>query len=286
MSSKSFAVIILLAVLGILASDAFFTVHQTQQALVLQFGQLKAIHREPGLKMKIPFIQDVNYLERRVIEIVPPIPEVLLSDQKRINVSAYARYRIEDPLAFYRAVRVESRAQERLTGLIDASLRQILGSITLASLLSEERKDIMNNIKKDLQENAKELGINIIDVRIVRADLPQQTSESIYRSMRSERQREAADFRAQGQELAQQIKSRAERERTVILTEAQRDAQKVRGEGDAEAITTYASAFQLDPQFYSFYRSLEAYKKSLGEGDATIVLSPDSEFMKFFNRKG
>lgn len=286
MNNKSLFILILLAGLVILGSDAFFTVNQTQQALVLQFGQLKATHTDPGLKVKIPFIQDVHYLEKRVIEIVPPIPEVLLSDQKRINVSAYARYRIENPLAFYRAVRVEARAQERLTGLIDASLRQILGSITLASLLSEERKDIMNNIKKDLQENSKELGINIIDVRIVRADLPQQTSESIYRSMRSEREREAADFRAQGQELAQQIKSRAERERTVILTEAQRDAQKVRGEGDAEAIATYASAFQLDPQFYSFYRSLEAYKKSLGEGDATIVLSPDSEFMKFFNRKG
>jgi modulator of FtsH protease HflC len=285
MSKKLLFSLIVLAGLIICAVDSFFIINQAQQALVLQFGEYKTIHTTPGIKFKIPFIQDVSYLEKRVIDVAPPIPQVLLSDQKRIDIDAYARYKIIDPLKFYRAVRSEARAQERLSGMLDTNLRKVLGSVTLTALLSAERKNIMTKIRTELQLNSTELGIDIIDVRIVRADLPQQTSEAIYRSMRSEREREASEFRAQGAELAQKIRSSAERERTVIITEAQKESEILRGQGDAQAIQVYADAYQIDPQFYDFYRSLEAYKTSLSKGDTTLLLSPNSEFMKFFGKK-
>ena len=287
MSKKAIFSLIIGGILVVCALDSLFVVNQAQKAIVLQFGEYRRVHEEPGLKMKIPFVQEVVFLEKRVIDVAPPIPQVLLSDQRRVDIDAYARYKINDPLMFYRSVRSEEKARERVSGLLDANLRKILGNVTLASLLSNERTQIMSKIRTNLQESTNNLGIDVVDVRIVRADLPQQTSEAIYRSMRSEREREAAEKRAQGAELAQQIRSRAERERTVILTEAQKEAEILRGQGDAEAIRVYAEAYQNDPQFYDFYRSLEAYKLSLGKGgETTLLLSPNSDFMRFFNKKG
>lgn len=286
MSKKLLFGLIFGAVLIVCAFDAFFIVNQAQKAIVLQFGEYKNVHDTPGLKLKMPFIQNVVYIEKRLIDVTPKIPQVLLSDQRRVDIDAFTRYRIKDALAFYRSVRSELRAQERLSGLLDANLRKVLGNVTLSNLLSSEREEIIRKIKAELQKASENLGIDIVDARIVRADLPQQTSEAIYRSMRSEREREAAEKRAQGAEQAQQVRSRAERERTVLLTEAQKDAEILRGQGDAEAIKVYADAFQMDPQFYEFYRSLEAYKTSLGKGgDTTLMLSPQSDFMKFFHKK-
>jgi modulator of FtsH protease HflC len=285
MKTRSWILIIIVAIIGIGATDAFFTVHQTKQVIVLQFGKTKAVYSEPGLKFKLPFIQDIIKLDRRVLDLSAAFPQVTLFDQKRIEVGAYARYKIVDPLQFYRSVTNERRAQQRLTDEFRASLQRVMGKVTLTDILSDKRIDIMKNIKDQFVVSGKRFGIDVIDVRIIRADLPEQTSLSIFNRMKSERDREAREFRAQGAEQAQQIRSRADREKVVILAEAQQQADKSRGEGDAEAINTYAAAYNQGPDFYAFYRSLEAYKEALGDGGTTMVLSPSSDFFKYFNKK-
>lgn len=282
MSRSLFAAGIGLIVVAILASASLFTVNETQQALVLQFGEPRRVIKEPGLKIKIPFIQNVVIMDRRVLDLDPPVEQVILADQKRLDVDAFARYRIHDPLRFYQTVSNEVRAENRLNSIVNSALRRVLGSVTLLAVLSEERARVMSDIRGQVNGEAQDLGIEIVDVRIRRADLPEETSQSIFARMRSEREREAAEARAQGQEQSQQIRSRAERERTVLLAEAQRDAQKLRGEGDNQALRIIAEATSSDPQFYTYYRSLEAYRKTMGKGDTTYVLSPDSPFFRFF----
>lgn len=279
-----------LAVLGVIIlgalvvfSGAFFTLAQTQQALVLQFGSIQRVVTEPGLKFKIPFIQDVVYLEKRVLDVSPENLQVLLADQKRLEVDAFARYRIKDPQQFYQSARTEQAAASQLSSYVNSALRRVLGSVTLLAVLSEERGRIMDQIKTQVNQEAQRLGVEIVDVRIRRADLPEATSQAVYERMRSERVREAAEARAQGQEQAQQIRSRAERERTVILAEAQRDSQILRGEGDNQAIRILSEAGTKNPDFYQFYRSLEAYRSALRQENTTMVLSPDSEFFRFFD---
>ncbi len=282
MSRSLFAAGIGLIVVAILASASLFTVNETQQALVLQFGEPRRVIKEPGLKIKIPFIQNVVIMDRRVLDLDPPVEQVILADQKRLDVDAFARYRIHNPLRFYQTVTNEVRAENRMNSIVNSALRRVLGSVTLLAVLSEERARVMNDIRAQVNAEAQDLGIEIVDVRIRRADLPEETSQSIFARMRSEREREAAEARAQGQEQSQQIRSRAERERTVLLAEAQRDAQKLRGEGDNQALRIIAEATSSDPQFYTYYRSLEAYRKTMSKGDTTYVLSPDSSFFRFF----
>jgi membrane protease subunit HflC len=266
--------------------SSLFIVEQTEQAIVLQFGEFRREVRQPGLKAKIPFIQKVVYYDRRVIDYEPPAEEVTASDQKRLVVDSFARFRIVDPLQFYRSVGTEAAAKNRLGSTISGSLRRVLNSVTLASVLSEERDRMMKQITEDVASQAKAFGIEVIDVRIRRADLPDQNSQAIYQRMQSEREREAREFRAQGAEFAQRIRSVAERERTVIIAEAQRQAQVLRGQGDGESVRIYADAFGKDPDFFAFYRSMQAYRASLAGQDTTFVLSPDSEFFRFFGTSG
>jgi membrane protease subunit HflC len=266
--------------------SSFFTVNQTQQALVLQFGEPKRIIQDPGLAFKLPFIQDAVFYESRVLSLIPQdAEEVILADQKRIQIDAYARYRIEDPLLFFQTVRNELGARARLESIIDSSVRRVLGSETLASILTGERENINGSIRDEVNASVDSLGIEIIDVRLRRADYPESTSQNIFNRMKSEREREAKEFRATGDEEAQKIRADAEKTRTVIVAEAKREAQEVRGQGDSNAIRIYAGSFGQDPEFFSFYRSMEAYRKSIGESGTSMVLSPNSSFFRYFKDK-
>ena len=267
-------------------SGSLFTVNQTQQALVLQFGEPKRTIQEPGLAFKLPFIQDVTYYEKRVLSLIPQdAEEVILSDQKRLQVDAYARYQIEDPLLFYQTVRNELGARGRLEAIIDSSVRRALGRETLASILTGQRNDITRSIGEEVNASVSSLGIKIIDVRLRRADYPAATSQNIFNRMKSEREREAKEFRATGEEEAQKIRADAEKTRTVIISEAQREAQETRGAGDGKAIEIYADSFGQDADFFAFYRSMEAYRKSMNDHDTSLVPSPDSSFFRFFKDK-
>ena len=273
-----------LILFGIFSS--FFTVNQTQQALVLQFGEPKRIIQDPGLAFKLPFIQDAIFYESRVLSLIPQdAEEVILADQKRIQIDAYARYRIKDPLLFFQTVRNEIGARARLESIIDSSVRRVLGSETLASILTGERENINGSIRDEVNASVDSLGIEIIDVRLRRADYPESTSQNIFNRMKSEREREAKEFRATGDEEAQKIRADAEKTRTVIVAEAKREAQEVRGQGDSNAIRIYADSFGQDPEFFSFYRSMEAYRKSIGESGTSMVLSPNSSFFRYFKDK-
>ena len=281
--------LVTLAVIALLlagVSGSLFTVNQTQQALVLQFGEPKRTIQEPGLAYKLPFIQDVTYYEKRVLSLIPQdAEEVILSDQKRLQVDAYARYQIEDPLLFYQTVRNELGARGRLEAIIDSSVRRALGRETLASILTGQRNDITRSIGEEVNASVSSLGIKIIDVRLRRADYPAATSQNIFNRMKSEREREAKEFRATGEEEAQKIRADAEKTRTVIISEAQREAQETRGAGDGKAIEIYADSFGQDADFFAFYRSMEAYRKSMNNNDTSLVLSPDSSFFRFFKDK-
>lgn len=272
---------IVVIVLGIVASSALFTVHQTQLAIVLQFGDPKRVVTEPGLKVKLPFIQNVIYYERRVLNLDPPVQRVILTDQKPLLVDTFVRYRITDPLRFYQTVRTEGTAGTRLSTIVNATMRGVLGNITLAGILSEERIDIMKDIRQQVTEDADRFGIEIVDVRIRRSDLPDEISQAVYDRMKSEREREAAEFRAQGFEQAQRIRASADREATVIRAEAEREADILRGQGEAERTRLLNDAFGQDPDFFSFYRSMQAYEAALNER-TYMVLSPEGEFAGFF----
>ena len=278
--------LVVVALILAAVSGSLFTVNQTQQALVLQFGEPKRTIQEPGLAFKLPFIQDVTYYEKRVLSLIPQdAEEVILADQKRLQVDAYARYRIEDPLLFYQTVRNERGARGRLEAIIDSSVRRALGRETLASILTGQRNDITRSIGEEANASVASLGIKIIDVRLRRADYPTATSQNIFNRMKSEREREAKEFRATGEEEAQKIRADAEKTRTVILSEAQRESQEIRGAGDSQAIQIYADSFGQDADFFAFYRSMEAYRKSMNNNGTSLVLSPDSSFFRFFKDK-
>ncbi|CAK0753533.1 Protein HflC [uncultured Gammaproteobacteria bacterium] len=267
----------------ILLSSALFTVTEAEQALVLQFGQPIRKIQTAGLKVKLPFIQNVIILDRRVLDLDPPDEQVILSDQKRLDIGTFTRYRIVDPLRFYQSVGSEVVAAQRLAATVNSALRRVVGSVTLLEVLSAERAKVMTDIRNQVNVEAARLGVEVVDVRIRRADMPEENSQAIFARMRSERDREAAEARAQGEELSQQIKARADRERTVLIAEAQREAQKARGEGDNHALRIIAEATNRDPQFYAFYRSLEAYRVAFRADDTTMVLSPNGEFFRYFN---
>lgn len=273
---------VLIIILGIVATSATFIVRETEQALVLMFGDPQPGVRGPGLHFKLPFVQNVVYFESRNLEYNPPQEEIIAADQKRLVVDSFARYRISDPLEFYKAVGSEAAARARLSGIFSSALRRVVGNETLASVLSEERSGIMQRIRSDANEAAVQFGLEVIDFRIRRADLPSANADAIYQRMQSEREREAREFRAQGAEIAQRIRARAERERTVLIAESQRQSQVLRGEGDGEAIQIYSEAYGKDEQFFAFYRSMEAYRNALQADGTTMLLSPDSDFFAYF----
>ncbi len=277
-----FAIAAVLVVAGIFAMSSLFIVDQTEQALVLQFGQPLRVLRDPGLQVKKPFIQNVIFYDKRLLDFEPPPEEVIASDQKRLIVDTYARYRITNPLLFYQTVASEVTARARLGALVSGSLRQVIGNVTLSALLSPERAKIMRQIRDAVAGQAKPFGIEVVDVRIRRADLPPQNSEAIFARMRSERQQQAALYRGEGAQAAKTVRANADRERTVILADAQRDAQKVRGDGDAKAIEIYANAYDQDKDFFVFYRSLQAYRDALTGNNTSFVLNPNSSFFRFF----
>ena len=279
-------ILIVLAVVAFLGYNTLFIVQQTQQAIVLQFGEPKRTVQKPGLRWKFPFIQNVIFYENRVLSMVSQSSEqVILSDQKRLEVDTYARYSIDDPLKFYQTVRTVRIAQERLEAMVDSSTRRVLGNHSLVDILSEQRSGIINTIRSEVNASATALGISIVDVRIRRADYPDATSQNIFNRMKSEREREAKEFRATGEEEAQKIRATANKERTVIIAEANRQAEITRGSGDSRSISIYAEAFGVDEDFYSFYRSMQAYRKSFGDNPTSMVLSPNSEFFRFFGSK-
>ena len=276
--------ILLAIVLAILALGFFsiFVVKEINQAIVLQFGDPKRIITTPGLQVKIPFIQNVVYLDRRILSLDPPPEEVIASDQKRLIVDAFARFRITDPLKFYISVGNERVARSRLATIINSRLRSVLGTQSLATLLSEDRTKQMAIIQEGVNNEAGKFGIKIIDVRIKRADLPQANSEAIYWRMQTEREREAKEFRAKGAEMAITITSTADKEVTVILANAKKQSEIMKGEGDGLRNKIFADAFGRDPKFFAFYRAMQAYETALIGGDTSLILSPDSEFFKFF----
>jgi modulator of FtsH protease HflC len=271
-----------LVIAGIFAMSALFIVDQTEEALVLRFGEVRDVIPTPGLKLKWPFIENVIFYEKRLLDFEPPPEEVIVSDQKRLVVDTYTRYRITNPLLFYQTVNSEAAVRARLSAMVNGSLRRVLGNVTLSALLSHERPTIMHQIRDEVTAQGKSFGIDVIDVRIRRADLPEENSQAIFARMVSERQQQAAQYRAEGAEAAQTVRANADRERTVILAEAQRDAQRVRGDGDAESIRVYAGAYGQDKEFYAFYRSMQAYRDALNGHGTSFVLTPDSGFFRFF----
>jgi len=271
---------------GFVVYLSLFTVKEINQAIVLQFGDPKKVITEPGLQIKIPFIQNVVFLDRRILSLDPPPEEVIASDQKRLIVDAYARFTITDPLKFYISVGDERVARSRLATIINSRLRSVLGTQSLATLLSEDRSKQMSLIQEDVNEEANKFGIQIIDVRIKRADLPQANSEAIYKRMQTERQREAKEFRAKGAEMAVTITSTADKNVTVILANAKKESEIMKGEGDGIRNKIFAEAFGKDPSFFSFYRAMQAYETALIGGDTSLILSPDSDFFKYFGNAG
>ena len=269
-------------VVGFIIDGATFRVHQTEQILVLQFGKPVRVVTEPGLEFKIPFVQQVERLDNRILGLDAAAEEVIASDQKRLVVDSFVRYRIVGALQFYQAVGNERVIRNRLNAILVSSLRRVLGEVPLSVVLTGERAALMAAIRDQVNDEALGLGVEVIDVRIKRADLPEANSQAIYARMNTEREREAREFRARGAEIGLRIRARADRERTVLLAEAQRESQMIRGEGDGAKNKIFADAYGRDPEFFNFYRSMLAYGEALGKDDTTMVLSPNSEFFRYF----
>ena len=292
---KSLPVLAIVGFVGLFVlANALFTVDQTEQALILEFGKPVRVVQEPGLNVKVPFIQNVEFYDKRLLDFDAESKEVIASDQKRLIVDAFVRYRITDPLRFKQSVADERTMRSRLNSILESSLRQVLGGVPLSEVISEKRDVIMEHIRNLVNAQAKGVpvegqetvtkggfGIEVVDVRIKRADLPPANSEGIYKRMQTEREREAADFRAQGAEDAQKIRSQADKERTIILAEAKKKAEITRGEGDGTATKIFADAFGKDEDFFAFYRTMQAYKNTLDKDDTTLIISPDNEFLKY-----
>lgn len=278
------AVIVILAVV-IVAASALFTVQQTQQALVLRFGEPvegRGLVTTPGLHFKIPFIEDVVYLDNRTLDIETPDQEVLASDNTRIQVDAFLRYRIVDPLRFYQTVGTLERGNNQLGFILNSAIRRVLGEANLTQIVTTDRQTLMNKIRDQVNDQSVRLGVHAVDVRIRRADLPKQISEQVFSRMITERNREAAAFRAKGSEESQKIKAKADRDIVVLLGEAQQQADQARGTGDAMRNQIFADAYTKDPDFFAFYRSMQAYDTALKSGDTRLVLSPTGDFFRFF----
>ncbi len=276
-------IVVLIVAALIVTYSALFTIYQTQQALVLRLGEPLPPITEPGLHVKAPFIDTVIYIDKRILDLEAPAQEVIASDQKRLVVDAFARYRIYDPLRFYQTLGSKASADSQLKILLNSALRRVLGEATFIQVVRDQRADLMNRIQKSVDQEAKAYGIQVVDVRIRRADLPEQNSQAVYRRMQTERQREAAEFRAQGNQRGQEIRSRADREVTVLLAEANQKSETIRGEGDATRNEIFAKAYSQDPDFFAFYRSMQAYEEGLKPRDTRLLLNPDTSFFRYFN---
>ena len=272
---------LIVIVLGVVAYSTAFTVHQTQQALVLQFGNPIRTIPDPGLHFKLPFVQNVEYYDRRILDLDPPVQEVILADQKRINVDAFARYKIVDPLEFRKRAVTDQNFRQLFGNRLNAAIRAEIGKILLSDMLTEKRALVMDIISKQMKAQAAEFGTEVIDVRIGRTDLPEETAQAVYNRMRSDRVADAAQLRAEGEEQKLIIQALADKERTIILAEAQRQSEILRGQGEGERNRILGEAFSKDVEFFDFYRSMEAYGEALGEG-TTMVLTPDSDFFRYF----
>ena len=270
-------------VAAVLAYSAAYVVYQPEQAIVLQFGEPVRWVKDAGLKFKIPLIQNVVFYDTRLLNLDPPAQEVVLNDKKRLDVDSFTRYQIVDPLKFYKTVKTETQARSKLEEIVNSSLRKVLGRVTLTELLSQQRTQIMADISKTVKQDAEGIGVSVADVRIRRADLPMEVMQAINERMKTERQRDAKEFRAKGQQKAQNIRATADKEAAIIVAEAEKQSQILRGEGDKESVAIWNKTVGQDVEFYEFYRSLEAYRKSLGDSETSLVLSPDSQFFKYFN---
>jgi len=284
MSKKTKKLLIGLAVASVIFFGSIFTVDQRQQVLILQFGEPIRIIKTPGIKFKIPLFQDAVFFDKRIIDLALSEQEVIASDQKRLIINAFTKYQIVDPLKFYTTVGSYQGLSNKLSGVLDSSLRQIIGEVTLSELLTQNRGDVMHKIREVVSQSSEIFGIKVIDVRIMRADLPKENSDAIYARMQTEREKEAREIRAKGAEEAQKIKAEADKQKIIILAEAKKESDLIRGHGEAEASKIYASSFGRDPEFADFYRSMSAYKNSLKSDKTKMIISPDSEFFKYFGK--
>jgi membrane protease subunit HflC len=266
----------------IVAYGSLFTVYQTDQAIVVQFGEPVRVVTEPGLHFKWPLVQSVISIDKRILDLENSAQEVIAFDQKRLVVDAFARYRVSDPLKFFQTIGAIEGANARLSTLLNSSLRRVLGEATSIDIVRDKRAQLMAAVRTQLQAEAQSFGITIVDTRIRRADLPEQNSQAVFRRMQTERQRQAAEFRAQGSQRSQEIKAKADRDVTVLVAEAQSKGEQTRGEGDAERNRIYADGFGRDPDFFSFYRSMQAYEAGLRSNDTRLLLRPDSDFFRYF----
>ncbi len=274
--------LIVILVLVVIGFGSLYTVRQTEQALVVRLGEPVRVVTEPGLNFKVPFIDSVISIDKRILDLENPAQEVIANDQRRLVVDAFARYRIKNALRFYQSIGSIQAANIQLTTLLNAAMRRVLGEVNFIQIVRDDREGLMNKIRDQLDKEADGYGIQVIDVRIRRADLPDANSQAVYQRMQTERQREAAEFRAQGGQKAQEIRSKADREATVIIADANSQAEQVRGEGDGERNRLFADAYGKDADFFAFYRSMTAYENGLKQGDTRYLLRPDSEFFRFF----
>ena len=278
------AVLAVIAIAAIVFYAATFVVQQTQSAIVLRFGAVRSVVTEPGLYFKLPApFEQVTYLDNRILDLDLPAQEIIASDQKRLVVDAFTRYRISDPLRFYQAVNNIPRANSQLASIVNGNVRSVLAEATFTSMVRNDRSRLMNRIRDDVNREAGRFGMTVVDVRLRRVDLPAANSQAVFQRMQTERQREAAEARALGGQQSQEIRARAERDAIIIVAEAQRKSDEIRGQGEGERNRIFAEGFGKDPEFFAFYRSMQAYEASLKAGDTRMLLTPDSPFFRFFN---
>lgn len=284
MRARTISILVIIVAVFFVINASYFYVDQRLQAIVLQFGEPIRVIKEPGIQFKIPFVQNVEYFDKRLLLFDNPVEEIISADKKRLIVDSFARYKIEDPLRYFQTIRFESTLTNRLGSIINDSLRQVLGRVPLKSVISEKRSVLLEEVAILVSAAAKDFGLQIEDVRIRRADLPPANSDAIFRRMQTERQQEAAQYRAEGEEQSRILKAQAEKEKTILLADAERTSDILRGEGDGEKNKILGEAFSKDPEFFSFYRSMQAYITAIGSEDTTMILSPDSTFFEYFDK--
>lgn len=275
---------LLLGLLAFVGAGSLYTVNQIQQVIILQFGKPMDVVKDPGLHWKLPFIWDVEHYDKRILDFNLPLEEPIAADQKKMLIDSFARYRIIDPLKVFQTVRTETVIRQRIDALINSAMRSVVGQVPLTSLLSQEREQIMRDIRDQVNAETAQFGIEVIDVRIRRADLPEANSQAVYERMKSQREQEAKKIRSEGSEAAQRIRAAADKDKIVILADARRKGEILRGEGEAESTRIYAEAANQDPEFYDFYRSLLAFRRSMAKQDTSMVLAPGSEFLRYFGK--
>lgn len=285
MNSQTKKILITLSVALLLFANSMFTIDQRQQVLILQFGEPIRVINTPGIKFKLPFLQNALFFDKRIIDLGIADQEVIASDQKRLIINAFAKYQIIDPLKFYTTVGSLQGLSNKLSGILDSSLRQVIGEGTLSELLTENRGVVMTKIKEAVSRESEIFGISIVDVRIMRADLPKENSDAIFARMQTAREKEAREIRAKGAEEAAKIRAEADKQKTIILAEANKESDLARGNGEAEATKIYANSYGRDPEFADFYRSMNAYKEAFKSDKTKMIISPDGEFFKYFGNK-